>query len=122
MTELDYQALVAMSVIVWRIVGGLRKPLLERIEKRLVSGFPKDGKWVYSVFVWAIAFVIGYGAAMGAGENGDILKSLGWWEGHLQQLGWAMTAALIASGSAGLRLGEKWVDTRTQPTKTQPNA
>jgi len=120
MTELDYQALVAMSIIVWRIVGGLRKPLLERIEKRLKSGFPNDGKWLYSVFVWAIAFVIGYGAAMGAGENGDILQSLGWWEGHLQQLGWAMTAALIASGSAGLRLGEKWLSIKAG-TKTQPN-
>lgn len=112
MTEMDYQALVAMSVIVWRIVGGLREPLLERIEQRLDKGFPDMGTQLYSWFVWTIAFVIGYGAAMGAGENGDILEALGWWEGHLQQLGWAMTAALIASGSAGLRLGEKWLGPR----------
>ena len=109
MTEMDYQALVALSIITWRIIGGLRKPLLERIERRLVSGFATNGKQIYSVFVWVIAFVIGYGAAMGAGANGDILEALGWWEGHLQELGWAFTAGLIASGSAGLRLAENWV-------------
>jgi len=113
MTEMDYQALVAMSLIVWRIIGGLREPVLERIEKRLTDGFVEHGKWIYSVFVWVIAFAIGYGAAMGAGENGDILEALGWWEGHLQELGWALTAGLIASGSAGLRLGEKWLSIKT---------
>ncbi len=124
MTEMDYQALVAMSILTWRIIGGLREPVLERIEKRLTgthdeNGLPTgkgfaNGKQIYSVMVWTIAFVIGYGAAMGAGTNGDILEALGWWEGHLQELGWALTAGLIASGSAGLRLAEKWLSPRIQ--------
>ena len=121
MTELDYQALVAISIITWRIIGGLREPVLARIHDRLVSGFPTNGKQLYSAFVWVIAFVIGYGAAMGAGVDGDILEALGWWEGHLQELGWACTAGLIASGSAGLRLAEKWVSPRIA-VKTPPNA
>ena len=78
--------------------------LLERTVNQLREAGIKD-----------VRVVIGYGAAMGAGVDGDILEALGWWEGHLQELGWALTAGLIASGSAGLRLGEKWLSPKIAP-------
>jgi len=44
---------------------------------------------------------------MMAGEGGDIISALGWFDLE-PQYGWAAVATLIASGSAGLRLAEKW--------------
>ena len=115
----DYQNLIIMSAAVWRFIDVIRTPILSRVHDRLVVGFPNNGLQVYQYFVWVIAFVLGYGAAMAAGMDGDMLAKLGWFEGHLQEFGYVLTAGLIACGSAGLRLAEKWIDDKMP---VNPNA
>jgi hypothetical protein len=118
MTEFDYQAIVALSIAVWRIIATIRTPILKPIQKRFEAHFEYH-KQLYSAFVWVIAFALGFAAAVSAGENGDLLAKLGWWEGHLESLGWAFTAGVIASGSAGLRWLEKVSE---QKVSIPPNA
>jgi hypothetical protein len=103
---MNYEAYVLMSIAVWRIIATIREPVLKRIEKRLTDGFAIYGKELYSAIVWTIAFVIGFGYATMAGADGDMLQALGWTDGYLT-IGQAMTAGLIASGSAGMRVAEK---------------
>jgi hypothetical protein len=118
MTEFDYQAIVALSIATWRIIATIRTPVLQPIQKRFTAHFEYHEQ-LYSAFVWTIAFAIGFAAAVSAGEQGDLLAKLGWWEGHVQSFGWAFTAGVIASGSAGLRWLEKVADVKTG---TPPNA
>ena len=113
---MNYEALILLSAATWRAISAIREPVLQKIEARLVSGFPKWGDELYSVIVWLLAFVIGYGYATMAGpDGGDMLKALGWTNGYVE-IGYAMTAGFIASGSAGLRVAEKMFSAKTANT------
>jgi len=105
---MNYEALIGISVLAWRIVATIRQPVLKPLQARLVAAFLQRGEWLYSAVVWAIAFVIGYTLAYAGGQaNGDMLHALEW-TSEYPEFGYAMTAGVIASGSAGLRLAEKW--------------
>lgn len=109
---MNYEALVALSILTWRIIATIREPVLSWVKTRLENGFATYGNDFYRAFVWTIAFVVGYGYATMAGPDGDMLQALGWTDGYAE-IGYAMTAGLIASGSAGLRVAEKLFDAKT---------
>ena len=104
---MNYDAYILMSLAVWRMIATIREPVLRRIEDRLKLAFLNYGDELYSAIVWTIAFVIGYAYVNMAGpEGGDMLRALDWTADYTE-LGYAMTAGLIACGSAGLRVVEK---------------
>jgi hypothetical protein len=109
---MNYEALLLMSAAVWRIIGAVREPVLYPLRALLVKYSADYGKQIFGTIVWLVAFLIGYGYATMAGANGDMLEGLGWTDGY-QEIGWAMTAIAIASGSAGLRAAEKLWDGKT---------
>lgn len=121
---MNYEGLIAISILTWRVIGVLRTPILQPIRERLTGkdsdgnitggGFD-NGEWLYNAMVWVIAFVVGYAYAYMSGvDGGDMLKALEWTPDYTE-IGYAMTAAFIASGSAGLRIAEKLFNTKTAP-------
>lgn len=105
--NMNYEALLAVSIVVWRLIGSIRTPVLTPLKTQLKELSPKRGELMHSAIVWLAAFLIGYGVAViGGPADGDMLRGLGWTLDY-PTLGYAMTAIFIASGSAGLRAAEK---------------
>lgn len=65
---MNYEALIALSVVVWRVIGAFREPVLYPLRGWLVKQLPKRGIWYHSLIVWMIAFGIGYVAATMSGQ------------------------------------------------------
>jgi hypothetical protein len=107
---MNYEAYILMSAAVWRIIATIREPILKPFHDKLLGWTPRYYERVYTTVIWLLAFIVGYAYATMAGQQGgDMLYALEWTDGYAE-IGYAMTAGLIACGSAGMRVVEKLFD------------
>jgi len=105
---MNYEALVAMSVVVWGIVEMAKTPILHPLKSWLNDRYPTNGNDAYMVIVRLVAFALGFGYAYSAGQDGDLLVGLGATQFYGFS-GWFATAVVIAAGNGAVDKLKNWL-------------